>query len=60
MTIPNQSTIRGLNPGYALGELVVVAGTPYDIDVVSNKIYIFGNFVHYMHIFIKLTVRSPA
>ena len=41
MTIPNQSTIRGLNPGYALGELVVVAGTPYDIDVVSNKIYIF-------------------
>ena len=41
MKIPNQSTIRGLNPGYALGELVVVAGTPDDIDVSSNKIYIF-------------------
>tara|TARA_R110002020_G_scaffold222413_2_gene430991 strand:- start:122908 stop:125778 length:2871 start_codon:yes stop_codon:yes gene_type:complete len=41
LNIPNQSTIRGLNPGYAFGELVVVAGSPDDIEVSSNKIYIF-------------------
>ncbi|MGB5553910.1 MAG: PEP/pyruvate-binding domain-containing protein, partial [Flavobacteriaceae bacterium] len=41
MDIPNQSTIRGLNPGYAFGELVVVAGSPDDIEVSSDKIYIF-------------------
>jgi len=39
--IPNQSTVRGLNPGYAYGELVVVAGSPEDIEVSSDKIYIF-------------------
>lgn len=41
MDIPNQSGFRGLNPGYAFGELVVVTGSPDDIDVSSNKIYIF-------------------
>jgi len=41
MGIPNQSSIRGLNPGYALGELVVVPGSPEDIEVSSDKIYIF-------------------
>ncbi|WP_292949066.1 PEP/pyruvate-binding domain-containing protein [Olleya sp. UBA1516] len=41
LSIPNQSTIRGLNPGYAFGELVVIAGSPDDIEVSSNKIYIF-------------------
>ncbi len=41
MTIPNQSAFRGLNPGYAFGELVVVAGNPDDIEVSSDKIYIF-------------------
>lgn len=39
--ITNQSGLRGLNPGYAYGELVVVAGSPDDIEVSSNKIYIF-------------------
>lgn len=41
LSIPNQSTVRGLNPGYAFGELVVVAGSPDAIEVSSNKIYIF-------------------
>jgi hypothetical protein len=41
LTIQNQSTFRGLNPGYAYGELVVVDGSPDDIEVSSDKIYIF-------------------
>ena len=41
LDIPNQSSIRGLNPGYAYGELVVVDGSSEDIEVASNKIYIF-------------------
>lgn len=41
MDIPNQSSVRGLNPGYAFGELVVVPGSPDDIEVSSDKIYIF-------------------
>jgi len=41
MDIPGQSSFRGLNPGYAFGELVVVDGTSEDIDVSSDKIYIF-------------------
>lgn len=41
MDIPNQSSFRGLNPGYAFGELVVVDGSPDAIEVDSDKIYIF-------------------
>ncbi len=41
LDIPNQSTIRGLNPGYAFGQLVVVEGIPEDVEVSSDKIYIF-------------------
>ncbi|NDV42460.1 phosphoenolpyruvate synthase [Muricauda sp. 40Bstr401] len=41
MDIQNQSTIRGLNPGYAFGELVVVGGSSDDIEVSSDKIYVF-------------------
>lgn len=41
MDIPNQSAIRGLNPGYAFGELVVVTGSPEEVEVSSDKIYIF-------------------
>ena len=41
MDIDNQSGLRGLNPGYALGELVVVGGSPDEIEVSSDKIYIF-------------------
>jgi phosphoenolpyruvate synthase/pyruvate phosphate dikinase len=41
MDIDNQSSLRGLNPGYALGELVVISGSPEDVEVTSDKIYIF-------------------
>lgn len=41
MQIDNQSAIRGLNPGYAFGELVVVDGNPDAVEVNTNKIYIF-------------------
>ena len=43
LNIANQSAIRGLNPGYAFGELVVVDGNPDDIEVNTNNIYIFQN-----------------
>ena len=41
MNLSNQSSVRGLNPGYAFGELVVINGNPDDIEVSSDKIYIF-------------------
>ena len=39
--VSNQSNVRGLNPGYALGELVVVKNTVEEYDVNPNKIYLF-------------------
>ena len=41
MDFKNTTSIRGLNPGYAFGELVVVEENPEDVDVSSDKIYIF-------------------
>ena len=41
LDLKNQSAVRGLNPGYAYGELVVVNGSPDDVEVASDKIYIF-------------------
>ena len=41
LDVQNQSAVRGLNPGYAYGELVVIGGSPDDIEVSSDKIYIF-------------------
>jgi phosphoenolpyruvate synthase/pyruvate phosphate dikinase len=41
MQLPSQSSFRGLNPGYAYGELVVVSSSPDDIEVESDKIYVF-------------------
>lgn len=41
MDMDHQSGVRGLNPGYALGELVVVGGSPDKMAVSPNKIYIF-------------------
>ncbi len=41
MQISSQSAIRGLNPGYAFGELVVVDGNPDAVEVNTSKIYIF-------------------
>jgi hypothetical protein len=39
--ISQQSTIRGLNPGYAYGELVVVKGESSNVEFVKDKIYVF-------------------
>ncbi len=41
MGIANQSSARGLNPGYAYGKLVVTTQNPEEIEVESDKIYIF-------------------
>lgn len=41
MSLSGQSDARGLNPGYARGELVVVEGFPEELEVDKNKIYIF-------------------
>ncbi|RMA64756.1 PEP/pyruvate-binding domain-containing protein [Ulvibacter antarcticus] len=41
MNLRSQSSFRGLNPGYALGELVVIEESPENIDIDSDKIYIF-------------------
>ncbi|MBN1649858.1 MAG: hypothetical protein JW857_00940, partial [Bacteroidales bacterium] len=38
--IPNQGQLRGINPGYAKGELVV-SETPEAIEIASDKIYVF-------------------
>lgn len=41
MGIGNQTAARGLNPGYAMGELVVTNQSPEDLEVSSDKIYVF-------------------
>lgn len=41
MKIANQSSVRGLNSGYAFGELVVISESPDHLEVNSNNIYIF-------------------
>lgn len=41
LNIPNQSAIRGLNPGFAMGELVVVSGSEDEVEVQKDKIYVF-------------------
>ncbi|WP_372745328.1 PEP/pyruvate-binding domain-containing protein [Lutibacter sp.] len=41
LSISNQSSIRGLNPGYAFGELVVIDGSSEGVEVSPDKIYIF-------------------
>lgn len=38
-----QSSIHGLNPGFTVGELVVVTGSPDNVDISPDKIYIFLN-----------------
>ncbi|MEO6130969.1 MAG: PEP/pyruvate-binding domain-containing protein [Saprospiraceae bacterium] len=39
--IKDQGFIRGLNPGYARGELVVISGDAENVDIAPNKIYVF-------------------
>ena len=41
LDLTSQSSFRGLNPGYALGELVVVDGSSEGLEVSSDKIYVF-------------------
>jgi len=41
--IRGQSSIHGLNPGFTVGELVVVTGSPESIELSSDKIYVFHN-----------------
>lgn len=41
MNAANQSTFRGLNPGFALGELVVVSENEEEIAVSKDKVYVF-------------------
>ncbi len=41
MNLKSQSSIRGLNPGYAYGELVVIEESPENVDINPNNIYIF-------------------
>ncbi len=41
MNIKDQSAIRGLNPGYALGELIIVTGEPEKVTLSPDKIYVF-------------------
>ena len=41
LNLKSQSSIRGLNPGYAFGELVVIEESPENIDIDPSKIYIF-------------------
>lgn len=41
MKVSNPSHARGLNPGFARGELVVVSGNEEELEVSNNKIYLF-------------------
>ncbi len=43
MDIPGQSHIRGINPGYALGELVVIDEVTENTTISSDKIYVFNH-----------------
>ncbi len=43
MDIPGQSHIRGINPGYAMGELVVINEITEKTNISGDKIYVFNN-----------------
>jgi hypothetical protein len=43
MDISGQSHIRGINPGYALGELVVMNEVTSDTQIFGDKIYVFNH-----------------
>lgn len=42
LDVPNQGSLRGLNPGYAKGILHVVEGNPNEMEVNPRDIYIFS------------------
>ncbi len=39
--IRDQSSIHGLNPGYTVGELVVISESPENVSLCQHKIYVF-------------------
>ena len=41
LAIPDQSSIHGLNPGYAAGQLIVVSELTEELKLSPDKIYIF-------------------
>ncbi len=43
MNISGQSHFRGINPGYAMGELVVVNEASEEAEVSGDKIYVFNH-----------------
>ena len=43
MDIPGQSHIRGINPGFAMGELVVINEITENTVVLGDKIYVFDH-----------------
>ena len=43
MDISGQSHIRGINPGYAMGELVVINEVTGDTQIFGDKIYVFDH-----------------
>lgn len=43
MDISGQSHMRGINPGYALGELVVMNEVSADTPIFADKIYVFDH-----------------
>lgn len=42
LDVPNQGSLRGLNPGYAKGILHVVEGNPDEMEVNPTDVYIFA------------------
>lgn len=43
MDIRGQSHFRGINPGYAMGELVVINEVNEDTEIFGDKIYVFNH-----------------
>ncbi len=43
MDIKGQSHIRGINPGYAMGELVVMNEVTEETEIFGDKIYVFNH-----------------
>jgi len=43
MDIRGQQSFRGLNPGFAAGELVVISGPTKNLEVERDKIYVFNS-----------------
>jgi len=41
LDLTNQSHVHGLNPGYAMGKLMVIDGSAENLDVSSDNIYVF-------------------